>query len=294
MSAAFPVFVEPMLAVSGEPFDSPDYIFEIKWDGYRAIVRRDAEGVRIWSRNRVELTGRFPELSALNLLPPGCILDGEIVILNKGVPDFGALQSRRRGAGDGDTVLVVFDLLYNEGLPIFEKPLERRRAILAELVAGLSTQRLMFSEGIIGSGKEFFRQAAERGLEGITAKTLSGPYFPGKRSETWIKIKHRREIQCAIIGYVTGESGGLRSIAVASDLGPGLRYVGQVGSGFSVFELRRLERLLGERQIDRPIVTCPKDVVPVRAGLYCIVSYAELTESGMLRAPVCESWVLDS
>ena len=287
-----PTFVEPMLAVPGRPFDSDRHVFEIKWDGYRAIVRRDDRGYRLWSRNRKDLTEQFPELCEVEQLPPGCILDGEIVVLRDGVPDFGALQRRKQDAAKGDTVLVLFDLLFDRGASLLQEPLVSRRERLEALVSGISP-RLLFSQGIVGSGVAFFEQVGKRGLEGITAKRLDGPYLPGRRTDSWVKIKHRRELQCAVVGFLSNESGGLRSLAVAADVGSGLCYVGQVGSGFSVPDLGKLQALLQERRADRPIVACPRGVLPVSPGLYCVVSFVEFTDEGLLRAPVCESWALD-
>ncbi len=292
MTEVLPAFVEPMLATPGEPFDSPDFLFEIKWDGYRAIVRRDATGCRLWSRNRNDLTDQFPELlSSAASLPVGSILDGEIVILRDGVPDFGALQRRRRAGKQGGAILVLFDLLYFDGRSIMDQPLVERRQQLEQLVRSLPTTRLQFSDGIAGAGLEFYRQAGLRGLEGITAKRLDSRYLPGRRTDAWFKIKHRRQIECAVVGYLAAEGGAVRSLAVAADRGDGLVYVGQVGSGLGQGDLRRLRSVLSARRIPKAIVPCPPDVLGVSPGIYCVVSYLEFTDDGMLRAPVCESWV---
>ena len=201
-----PAFVAPMLAQPGAPFDADDHLFEIKWDGVRMLAIRDAKGYRLVNRHQAERTAQYPELACLAQLPAGTILDGEMVVLQQGRPDFGKLLSRDLAgqpikihllARALPATYVVFDLLYHRYRPLLSEPLHQRRVQLGELLNALGQPQVVRSEGIVGAGKEFFRQVCALGLEGVVAKQLDSRYRPGQRSRAWIKIKPPREIRSA-------------------------------------------------------------------------------------------------
>ncbi len=195
-----PAFVSPMLAQKGEPFDSEEHLFEIKWDGTRMLAFVEPRGCRLVNRHRAERTVQYPELACLTELPAGVILDGEVVVFHKGRPDFPQLLSRdqtcdpfkiRLSARNLPATYVVFDLLYEDHRPLFDQSLVERRRRLRQLVLDLDRPQVIFSEGIVGPGRVLFEEVCRQGLEGLVAKRLASRYRPGKRTTAWIKIKPR-------------------------------------------------------------------------------------------------------
>ena len=190
--------VMPMLAVAAEPFDSPEYCFEVKWDGVRALAAVDETGWRLWGRERADYTARYPELEVLRRLPAGTLVDGELVALDAdGRPDLRRLL-RRHGITDPwrtsrahqwcPVRYVLFDLLYHGGRCLMREPLVRRREVLAEVCQRLDVV-VVFSPAVIGAGIALYQTALASGQEGVMAKRLSSMYWPGKRAISWKKIK---------------------------------------------------------------------------------------------------------
>ena len=195
-----PRFLRPMLARPGQPFDCPDHLFEVKWDGMRALVYVDREGLRIVSRHGNDLTEQFPELACLAELPPGTVLDGELVVLREGFPDLSLLATRHQVRAPQKicllsrttpAVLIAFDLLYCDYRSLMPQTLLRRRDRLAAMLQSANAQQVVFSEGIVGAGQVFYEQVIARQLEGVMAKRLTSRYLPGRRSDAWLKIKPR-------------------------------------------------------------------------------------------------------
>jgi ATP-dependent DNA ligase len=193
-----PGFVAPMLAGASEAFDSDAHLFEVKWDGIRALAFVEGDGCRLVTRHRRDVTDAFPELEALARLRPGAVLDGELVVLRDGVPHLGGVQSRqhtgdplktRNLARTRPTTYVVFDLLYVELRSVMAEPLVERRRRLREIVEGLADPRIVMSEGTVGAGTALFAEVCRLGLEGVMAKRLTSRYRPGRRSRAWLKIK---------------------------------------------------------------------------------------------------------
>jgi ATP-dependent DNA ligase len=193
--------VLPMLAVAAEPFDSPEYCFEIKYDGVRALAAVDEMGWRLWGRERADYTARYPELDVLRRLPAGTLVDGELVAFDEnGRPDL-RLLLRRHGAVDPWRIrqarlwctvrYMLFDLLYYRGRCLLREPLEHRREILAEMCEKNAVPRVEFSPAVIGTGAAFYQKVVTAGHEGAMAKLLRSAYLPGKRSTIWKKIKPR-------------------------------------------------------------------------------------------------------
>jgi ATP-dependent DNA ligase len=185
-----------MLAQPGVPFDSSEHLFEIKWDGTRVLAFVESDGYRLVNRHRADVTERYPELGMLAQLSAGTILDGEVVVLRQGKPDFGLLLSRNQAraplkiqslARSLPITYVVFDLLYDRFESLLALPLSTRRERLEKLVRACANSRLVFSEGIVGRGRAFFEAVCREDLEGVVAKRLDGRYRPGRRA--WIKIK---------------------------------------------------------------------------------------------------------
>ena len=199
----------PMNAKSAQgPFSSDEWLFEIKWDGIRAIAYV-GEGLSVLSRNGKELTGVFPELNELPGLAPNTVLDGEIIAMSGGRPDIQELlpklQSRGKDRGSvGSTPItyIVFDILEQDGVPVVTLPLTERRKILLQRVK--EGPHVVISEPIESAGVEYYHAAVLKGLEGVVAKRKDSAYEPGVRSNNWLKIKQQHTCDCVIAGYTQG------------------------------------------------------------------------------------------
>jgi ATP-dependent DNA ligase len=190
-----------MLAVPAAPFDSPEYSFEVKWNGIRALAAVETAGWRLWGRQQADYTTRYPEFEVLRRLPAGTLVDGELVACDAdGRPDLPRLL-RRHGLVDLWRIrhapqwcpvrYVLFDVLYHAGRCLVRETLARRRELLAEVRQRLDAADVLFSAGMIGAGKTYYEAAIARGHEGVMAKHLASSYRPGRRSAAWRKIKPR-------------------------------------------------------------------------------------------------------
>lgn len=296
--------VAPMLArPASQPPDDNEHLFEVKWDGIRALISLDEGEVRIHGRNRTDLTRQFPELLAADeaFRATSAVFDGEIVCLTaEGKPDFNQVIQRfqqkseegiARARARHPAVCYLFDCLYLDGRAIVHEPLVRRREWLEDAVKQPSPYRV--SE-VVEEGAALFAAVRELGLEGIIAKRRDSPYLCGKRGECWLKIKARQTAECVIIGYTRGKgdrasSFGALHLAQSSEGGV-LKYVGKVGAGFDEKSLKavaaELERLT---RVKRPVKEKPLDEarsVWTEPQLMCEVEYASLTNDGLLREPV--------
>jgi len=227
--------LKPMLATTAAAaFDDPDWSYEVKWDGYRAISILDGKAVTILSRNSKSLDEKFYSIhEALRKLNLNAVLDGEIVVLDdKGRSNFSALQTWRSEA-DGDLIYYVFDLLALGGEDLMNAPLDKRREKLENLIPGHEYIRI--SDQFHGTGKDLFRLAGEFGLEGIIAKKSSGAYLPGIRSSDWIKIKTDFRQKVVIGGYTHNENTKrlFSALLVGTFQGDDFVSAGTVGTGFA-------------------------------------------------------------
>jgi len=290
--APVPKDVAPMLSTSiDEPFDGDEWLFEVKWDGYRAIASIAADGtVTMTSRNGLDLLARFPDLSSIGAafrsLP--VLVDGEICVLDaKGHSSFGGLQSRN--PGDPGLMFVAFDLLYADGKDVRELPLEERKARLEKLI--VPRHGVLYSKHIVGRGREFFTAAQQAGLEGIVGKRRDAPYR-STRSRAWVKIKAQRRQEFVIGGWT--EPRGSRKQFGALLLGVyengKLVYAGHVGTGFDEKKLREIGKQLRERErATSPFLATPKTNTRahfVHPDLVAEVSFTEWTRDRLLRHPV--------
>ncbi|MEM7305474.1 MAG: hypothetical protein AAF682_02330 [Planctomycetota bacterium] len=298
---ALPDFVQPMLARIGEPFDSDEHLFEVKWDGIRSLAFVESSGYRMRSRTENHQEGRYPELAFLERLPAGTLLDGELVVLKDGRPNFREVMRRERTATgpalqalmrDLPVTYVVFDVLYAAGTAVMELPLRERRELLRAIVGQADEPRLVLSDGVVGAGLAFFETIKERRVEGMVAKHLDATYLPGRRTDAWIKIKEQKTTLCLILGYVR-DGADLKSLVIAADFGEGLRSVGRVGSGLTERLRAQIRELCASRRRDTPLIASAEDAVWIEPGLYCKVGFLELTEDGNLRAPVFHELIVD-
>ena len=295
--------IEPMLArPAPKPPDSEDYVYEVKWDGLRAMISLDEGEIRIHGRNRMDMTKQFPEL----LIPEQAfratagLFDGEIVCLEAdGRPNFRnvihRLQQKTEGAIERAktkhaAVCYVFDCLYLDGRAIVNEPLTRRREWLEDVIKKDSAYRV--SE-LVEEGMALFEAVKQMGLEGIMAKQRHSTYLPGKRSESWLKIKTRQTLECAIIGYTRGKGDretSFGALHLAQAHGDELKYLGKVGTGFDEHSMKAVSAELEKlTPIKRPIKEKPLDdtrSIWLEPKLMCEVQFSSLTKDGMLREPV--------
>jgi bifunctional non-homologous end joining protein LigD len=279
--------LRPMLAKSANTaFNDPEWIFEIKLDGYRALALVDQASARLISRAGNELSSAYPAIVGdLVTTKLTAVFDGEIVVLDEsGVPRFELLQNYRT-AHQGHLVYYVFDLLFLNGQDLRNQPLVHRKETLRRVLNGSEIVR--YVEHVDGSGKEFFELARERGLEGIVAKKKSAVYLDGKRVDHWLKIKCRRVEEVIICGFTESRVNlnTLGALLVAVREGAKLKYAGLVGTGLNRAPglFSRLRNLVTR---ERPFKTVPKTDMPIRwvePGLVCSVEYQEWTNDAILR-----------
>lgn len=287
-----PQGIKPMLATPvKEPFDHKDWIFELKWDGYRAIAEIRDEGVSLYSRNRISLNQRFPSIvDSLKKFGFEAVLDGEIVVVDdQGRPDFQMLQDYQK-YGRGHLLYYVFDLLYFEGYDLTGLPLFRRKELLKKILP--PSPNIRFSDHVSKEGVLFFETVREKGLEGIIAKHSLSAYRMGRRSRQWLKVKTHLTQDCVIAGF-TKPRGGRRyfgSLVLGVYDGDELVYIGHCGGGLGAKTLKELHDRLGPMiQKECPFKVEPKTNMPVawvRPELVCEVVFHGWTVERLMRQPV--------
>ncbi len=278
-----------MLAeLAREPFDSDDHLFEIKWDGTRALVFAN-QGVILQNRRLIKIQDRYPELmAALTSLPNGTLLDGEIVVLENGRPSFPKLQQRDAQYGSTrieilseslPATFVAFDCLYLKGTSLMGLPLFERKIRLAEVVTELSSHHVIYPDYIIGKGKDYFAAIEKAEIEGVMAKRIESHYLAGKRLNSWLKIKVSHTDAFSVIGYVKREGAtAVSALALGRNVGGQWRYVGKVGSGFN--EKQRVamyEHLTQLKGLRSPPVVEGEQIYWIDAVLTARVRYLEIT-----------------
>jgi bifunctional non-homologous end joining protein LigD len=305
-----PEEIHPMLATAvTKPFNDAAWLFEVKWDGYRAVAFVKNKSVRLVSRNQNDLTAQYAELAAIpgQLKATSAILDGEIVALDEeGRPSFSQMQQRtgftspkKRGARKpGIPILYyAFDLLYLDGMDLRKLPLEERKKKLAGLIqADGSEGNLRYSDHVDAKGLDLFEVARQKGLEGIVAKRKSSVYEE-RRSANWLKIKITQTLDCVVGGYTLPKAGRkfFGSVVLGLYDGKGqLIHVGQAGSGFTEATLASVWKELKSRETAKNPFTGKVEALRetswVRPELVAEIKFGEWTHPGdttpKLRAPV--------
>ena len=269
-----------------------DWVYEPKWDGYRALGYVRAGETRLVSRNGNDLTDRFSAVAgalAKAVHTPNCVVDGEVCALDEqGRPSFSAMQQ-----GAASFVYEVFDLLELDGVPLVDLPLSERRARLEQLLAaGVSVQL----SGVFDDGEALLEAARVQGLEGVMAKRAGSRYAEGKRTRDWLKVKTHGRQEFVICGWTKGQGrreGRFGSLVLGTYRGGELQWVGNCGTGFTDATLEELLRKLEPLRVDvSPLPVVPKmpkvakgAVVWVEPRLVCEVEFAEWTHDGHLRSP---------
>ena len=287
-------FIKPMLASPAKKiFKDPDWIFELKWDGYRMITNINKGKAELYSRNGISYNSKFALLkNELESIPHDCILDGEVVIVDKkGKPDFQKLQNYNPQETKGELRYYVFDLLYLNGHDTISLSLLERKSLLPDILEGL--EHVLYCDHIEGMGPTLYERAIEAGLEGVIAKKANSSYAPGYRSENWLKIKDSNTEEAIICGYTDSVKGGaiFGSLILGMYQEEKLTYVGNCGSGFSASEqkelLKKMQSLETESNPFKKKLAL-KGRVPhwVTPQLICEVKFSEWTKSGLMRHPV--------
>src|SRR5262245_15012994 len=293
-----PAFIPPMLAtLVGAPFDDPDWLFEVKWDGFRVEAVVDGASVRLWTRGEKDASQFYfgPFLDPPSwIAAKQAVVDGEVIALDEhGEPDFALLQARIKGRGKlaepNPFVYEVFDLLHLDGRSLLDEPLEERRRLLTSLVQ--PDPRVRLSEHIEADGIAFFEAAKVRRLEGIMAKDRRAPYVPGKRSDRWQKVKLRPEQELVVGGWAkgTGKAVDLGALLVGVNEDGGLRYAGKVGAGFNDSSRAELLEIVAKLAADAPPFADPlpraaaRDANWLRPELVIRAEFAGWTGDGLVR-----------
>ncbi|MGK2849474.1 MAG: non-homologous end-joining DNA ligase [Candidatus Limnocylindrales bacterium] len=299
-AAPMPSRIEPMLAtLAGKPFSDPDWLYEIKWDGFRVQALVDGGRARILTRNLHDAETYFPRL----LNPPRwieasqAIVDGEVVALDEdGRPDFGLLQTKLGDKEATGLVYQAFDLLYLDGRSLLDVPLEDRKRLLRSVLK--EHPRVRFAAHVEGEGLAFFEAAKDLGVEGMVAKLRRSRYEPGRRTSSWLKFKIRPEQELVVGGWTPGSGNArdLGALAIGVYEDDKLRFAGKVGSGFTGAIRTELLRRLGPlAQDDPPFDPAPpkdyhgrwggdlKDITWVRPELVIRAELGGWTRDGSVR-----------
>lgn len=296
-----PTKIKPMKAtLVDQPFDEPGWLYEVKWDGYRAIANIQKDEVSLISRNNLPFEKYYPINAALKSWGINAVLDGELLVLNeKGISDFGAMQNWRSEA-DGNLVFYIFDILWYEGKHLMGLPLSHRQAILKEILP-TDNDHIRQSKVFDADGIAFFDAAERMGLEGIIAKKADSVYTSDLRSKEWLKVKVQRRQEVVIAGFTKNEGTGKSFSALVLgvyDANGELQFVGKVGTGFSdklqkemMAEFKPLVTDKSpfdyEVDVDKPTRFRPKRMgaTPtwLKPKLVCEVAFAEVTSDGVFR-----------
>ncbi len=289
---------KPMLAKEAKTaFTDADWIFEVKWDGFRALAYVNGE-VSLRSRNNKELIDNFPELNELKQQQKGLVLDGEIIVLSKGKVDFQTLLERGKATSPTDILLktgrspaayVVFDILEKDGKSLLDLPLMERKKILKESVK--EDEHVLLADYVEEKGEAYYEAVLQKGLEGVMAKKKKSAYEPGLRSGNWLKIKKLKSCDCVIFGYTQGTGArkatfGALLLGLYDAAGQAV-YVGKVGTGFSQETLDSMLTEFQKIKTDSAPFTADvaEKVTWLKPKFVCEVAYQIVTKDNRLRMP---------
>ncbi len=294
-----------MLATLTEPFDQEGWLYEIKWDGYRAVAMMDKNKFNLLSRNNKSFNEKFyPVYNAITAWGIHAVVDGEIVVLDDhGKPDFGSLQNWRSKA-DGELIYYVFDLMWIDGYDLTGMPLTERRKFLCQILPG-DEPIIRMSESFDSSASGLLKAVRKMGLEGIIAKRVDSLYYPGSRSKEWLKMKSNKRHEVVIGGFTQneGSSKTFSSLLVGVYKNGKLHYTGKIGTGFSdslqkemmqKFKplIRKTNPFAESIDVNKPSrfrADPPNAIVTwLKPELVCEVSYTEMTSDGVMRHPSFE------
>jgi bifunctional non-homologous end joining protein LigD len=310
-NGSIPTGIKPMLAtLVNEPFDDPEWLYEIKWDGYRTLGFISDGETQLLSRNNKDFNEKYyPLKKVLDSWKVNVVIDGEILVLKEnGVSNFGALQNWRSEA-DGELVLYIFDILWYGGKNLMGLPLAERQAVMRDVIP-TDDDRIRLSQTFKANGNEFFEAAKKLELEGIMAKRASSTYSPDNRSKDWLKIKINKRQEVVIGGFTKNEGTAKQfsSLLLGVYEDGKFQYVGKVGTGFSDKLQKEMMAMFKPLITDEspfgyePDVNKPSRFRPnppkakatwMKPELVCEVSFAEVTTDGVFRHPSFEGMRVD-
>lgn len=299
--------IKPMLiGANGDPFDDPDYIFELKLDGERCIAYLDpSSGAELRNKRNIKMLPKVPELNQIHSqVKKRCILDGELIVMIDGKPNFFEIQRRslmsnsfkiELASQKHPAAFVAYDILYLDGLTLTGKPLTERKAALNKVIKSESCH-LALSRVIDGRGAALYQLAEQQSLEGIVAKRKDSLYHLGQRTQDWIKIKNLLDDDFAVCGYIQKEK-GIVSIVLGQYRDTSLIYKGHVTMGVSRHDYTAISthpRVSLPNFLSYPADSGGNDqAVWIRPDLVCTVKFMEYNDTGGLRQPVFKSLRLD-
>ncbi|KAA2245250.1 DNA ligase D [Chitinophaga agrisoli] len=283
-----------MATLVDAPFSREGWLFEPKWDGYRAIADVRKGKVDLYSRNHISFNKDYPTIvNAVEKISHSVVLDGEVIVLNnKGISDFQALQNYKT-TGKGKCVYMVFDLLYLNGRELLDMPLTERKELLQEVVKQLDDPVVIYSAHVMKDGEKLYKKAASKIWEGIIAKKADSVYEENRRTMNWLKMKVLAQQETIICGYT--EPRGSRKKLGALILGvmddkEQLRYVGHCGGGLTGDMIDMLYAKLQPLRRDTPVfkekIKTNTPVTWVKPALVCEVKFSSWTEGGIMRQPI--------
>ncbi|HEX3628983.1 MAG TPA: hypothetical protein VHW91_00810 [Candidatus Dormibacteraeota bacterium] len=293
---ALPDRLRPMLPMpAAEPFDSRDYSFDVAWDGVRALASVEGGRVRLWGRDLVDLTDRYPEVQALGeLAPDGTMVDGELIVSDQdGRPDRLSIERRQQAtsaaaAATNPVTYVVYDLLYLRGRSVMRDSLEKRRPRMFESIT--SSGRIYVVEPVAEDGLALFEAARVKGLEGVVAKRFDSPYRAGQRHPDWLQIDAVRKQDFAVLGFIPQAGARLLEALIVGVLeGHSFRPAGRVVGGFDRATSIRLRQTLDAL----PAAPAPADsrwsderICWVKPLVAVNVKFSEWDRNAQLRFPI--------
>lgn len=298
--------LKPMEPRSAEqPFDSPDYLYQVKWDGVRMVAFVEDGGVRLQNRRLRSRTQIYPDFFDLasHLSAKQAVLDGEMVVLVDGKPSFSAILKRdlktdstkiARAAKSMPATFVVFDLLALDGLDLTKEPLTNRLELLEKIVSPHDYLQVIEN---FSSGRNLFKVISEQELEGIVAKQRASPYLLGKKTDYWLKTKTRRVLITVVGGYTIKEN-RFSSLLMGAYLDDQFYYLGNVATGLTLKDIQLLQKHLQEIAIQRPPFVNPPKLSGVLTQwvepvLTTKVEFMEWTGHFQMRAPVIKGFTQD-
>lgn len=294
---------KPMLAkLSDTIFDDPDWIYERKLDGYRAMAYVSAEGdVRLISRNGIDFSEKYKQVTeALKGLGATAVIDGELVVEDaKGRSFFQQLQNYEVLDKKMSLRFYAFDLLALNGHDIRDMELIKRKELLQKVIAGVKSELLIYSEHVVGKGKELYEKAGKMDWEGVIAKNAGSGYLNDRRSESWLKFKFQHSQEAVILGFLSpaGSRHYFGALVLGMYEGPDLVYIGNCGTGFNAASLKSVyEEMVPLETKRKPVkgkINKERNVTWIKPELVCEVTYAEWTDDGSLRHSVFKGLRID-
>ena len=277
------------------PFDDKDFIYELKWDGCRCIAYLDKDGTVLKNKRNVRLDPIFPELNEIHRqVKKRCVLDGELIVLIDGKPEFEALQRRtimsnqikiKLVSDKSPASFVAYDILYYDKGAVMNLPLLKRKELLDANVN--ENERIAVSRWIETHGIELFNLTTEQNLEGVVGKRKDSFYYPGKHTKDWVKMKNMLDDDFVVCGYIYKEN-NLVSVVLGQYNNEELIYKGHVTFGVRGENFRRIKQLrtLTSPPFTRSIPSTNENAVWVEPTIVCTVKFMDYTNNGQMRQPV--------